>query len=211
MPNTIMMESPLHYFQSSFSKVPGTAELLNADAECGLVVKEAPLAAHLIIRGAATDKNFCAAMGEATGLMLPLTPCTYHRRENVSIYWLGPNEWLLIQIAGNSAEIEARLRSAFKGHVAIVDVTGGQTSVNLRGEAVATVLKKSSVYDFAAWDNALTGSGQVVQTTFAKASAVVSNKSDGSYDLVIRRSFADYIAQWILDAGEEFGCRIERG
>jgi len=48
-----------------------------------------------------------------------------------------------------------------------------------------------------------------VQITFAKASAAVSNRSDGSYDLVIRRSFADYVAQWLLDAGGEFGCRIE--
>jgi sarcosine oxidase subunit gamma len=28
---------------------------------------------------------------------------------------------------------------------------------------------------------------------------------------VIRRSFADYLAQWLLDAGAEFGVRIEQG
>jgi sarcosine oxidase gamma subunit len=73
------------------------------------------------------------------------------------------------------------------------------------------VLKKSSLYDFEGWASAKPASGLVVQTPFAKASAVISNRCDGSYDLVIRRSFADYVAQWLLDAGGEFGCRIEKG
>jgi heterotetrameric sarcosine oxidase gamma subunit len=83
--------------------------------------------------------------------------------------------------------------------------------INLRGDqqALEVVLKKSSVYDFGAWPDANTNAGRCAQTTFAKATAVVANKADGSYDLIIRRSFADYIAQWLLDAGQEFGCRIE--
>jgi heterotetrameric sarcosine oxidase gamma subunit len=111
----------------------------------------------------------------------------------------------------DAANLEASLRESLPGHIAVVDVSGGQTLVNLRGIRVAldTVLKKSSVYDFAAWADAPSGSGRCVQTTFASASALFSNKPDGSYDLVIRRSFADYVAQWLLDAGREFGCRIE--
>jgi sarcosine oxidase subunit gamma len=37
----------------------------------------------------------------------------------------------------------------------------------------------------------------------------VSSNADGSFDLTIRRSFADYIAQWLLDAGKEHGCLIQ--
>lgn len=48
-----------------------------------------------------------------------------------------------------------------------------------------------------------------VQTNFAKATALVSSNADGSFDLTIRRSFADYIAQWLLDAGQEHGCVIQ--
>jgi len=33
----------------------------------------------------------------------------------------------------------------------------------------------------------------------------------GSAKMSIRRSFADYVAQWLLDAGAEFGCRVEQG
>ena len=211
MSNGIKLESPLFYFQSSFNKSTSADELFNAEAECGLVVKEAPLSAHLTLRGDSNDIAFCAAVAETLGVVLPLNACTYHREGNTSIYWLGPSEWLVIEIGGEAQIIEAAMRKALKGHIAIVDVSGGQTCINLRGLGVATVLKKSTVYDLEAWDLATSSAGRAVQTTFAKASAVISNRSDGSYDLVIRRSFSDYIAQWLLDAGKEFGCRIEQG
>ena len=211
MSNGIKLESPLFYFQSSFNKSTSADELFNAEAECGLVVKEAPLSAHLTLRGDSNDIAFCAAVAETLGVVLPLNACTYHREGNTSIYWLGPSEWLVIEIGGEAQIIEAAMRKALKGHIAIIDVSGGQTCINLRGLGVATVLKKSTVYDLEAWDLATSSAGRAVQTTFAKASAVISNRSDGSYDLVIRRSFSDYIAQWLLDAGKEFGCRIEQG
>ncbi|MDG2501723.1 MAG: sarcosine oxidase subunit gamma family protein [Porticoccaceae bacterium] len=209
--NGIKLESPLFYFQTSFNKSAAADELFNAEAECGLVVKEAPLSAQLILRGDGSDTLFCAAIAKTLGVVLPLAPGTYHQQGNTSIYWLGPSEWLIIEVGGQAQKIEIALRKALKGHIAIVDVSGGQTSINLRGAGVATVLKKSTVYDFEAWDLATPISGCAAQTTFAKASALISNRSDGSYNLVIRRSFADYIALWLLDAGEEFGCRIEQG
>ena len=211
MSNSIKLESPLQYFHGSINKSSAPDSLFNGQIDCGLVIKEAPLSAHLNLRGDADDSSFCSAVAAALNLSLPLVPGTFQRDGNTSIYWLGPSEWLVVDVGGDAAAIEATLRKSLKGHISIVDVSGGQTCINLRGVAVETVLKKSSIYDFEDWDAAKATSGRVVQTTFAKASAAVSNRSDGSYDLVIRRSFADYVAQWLLDAGGEFGCRIEKG
>ena len=211
MSNSIKPESPLHYFHGAFNKNTAPGSVFNDQTDCGLVIQEAPVSAHLNLRGDSEDINFCSAVAEVLTVSLPLKPCTYQRNGNTSIYWLGPSEWLVVEVGGDAAAIEATLRKSLKGHISIVDVSGGQTCINLRGVAVETVLKKSSIYDFDGWDTAKATSGRVVQTTFAKASAAVSNRSDGSYDLVIRRSFADYVAQWLLDAGGEFGCRIEQG
>lgn len=211
MSNEIKQETPLWHFLSSFNKGLSNGGLLNAETECGVVVKEAPLSAHLILRGDSRDAVFCSAVSDTLGVELPLKVCTYHQQNNISIYWLGPDEWMIIEVGGQSHIIELALRKALKGHMAIVDVSGGQTCINLRGTGVATVLKKSTVYDLEAWDAATSNAGRVVQTSFAKSSAIISNRFDGSYDLIIRRSFADYIAQWLLDAGKEFGCRIEQG
>lgn len=209
MPNSIKLESPLNYFHGAFNKSSAPDSLFNDQIDCGLVIKEAPLSAHLNLRGDAGDSSFCSGVAAALNVTLPMEPGTYQRNGGTSIYWLGPNEWLVADAGGDAAAIEASLRRSLTGHISIVDVSGGQTSINVRGVGAETVLKKASIYDFEGWDSAKPGSGRVVQTTFAKASAVISNRSDGSYDLVIRRSFADYVAQWLLDAGGEFGIRIE--
>lgn len=211
MSNAIKLESPLNYFHGWFNKNSAPDSLFNDQIDCDLVIKEAPLSAHLNLRGDANDSHFCSAVAQALDVALPLQPGTYQRNGDISIYWLGPSEWLIVEQGGDPAPLEAALRASLKGHISIVDVSGGQTCINVRGVAVGTLLKKSSIYDFEGWDAATPSSGSVVQTTFAKASAAVSNRCDGSYDLVIRRSFADYLAQWLLDAGGEFGCRIERG
>jgi sarcosine oxidase subunit gamma len=209
-PATVSAETPLRYFHRLSSHQTHSAELFNGDADFGLVIKEAPLCTHLNLRGSAQDQSFVAAIEAVLGIAVPVEPGSYHANQQHSIYWLGPDEWLLVSQTA-AAELEAALRQALSGHIAIVDISGAQTLINLRGtaSAVQTVLKKSSVYDFGAWSLAEKGAGRCAQTTFAKAGAVVSNRSDGSFDLIVRRSFADYIARWLLDAGQEFGCRIE--
>ena len=212
MSNNIKRESPLKYFHRLSSQFANRSvgELFNGEAEFALVVQESPVISHLNLRGDANDQLFCSAVAEVLGLMVPRQPGTYHCNSEHSIYWLGPDEWLLVsQLAAD--ELETRLRKNLSGHISIVDLSGGQTLINLRGKpkALRTVMKKSSVYDFEAWPLAEADCGRCARTTFAKAGALISNRADGSYDLVIRRSFADYIGQWLLDAGQEFGCRIE--
>jgi len=203
------VQTPLHYFHGAFEKVAGNPELFNDEVDCGMVVKEAPLSAHLNLRGDGNDGGFCAVVAEVLGVELPLEPGLCHHNDSINIYWLGPNEWCVIALGGDAGAIEAALREKLSGHISIVDISGGQTVINLRGSGVETVLKKATVYDFLSMPAAKPGQRSVGHSTFAKASAVISNRCDGSYDLVIRRSFADYIAQWLLDAGAEFGCRIE--
>ena len=212
MSNNIKQETPLQYFHklSSHAHSKLKPEIFNGDVEFALVVKEAPISTFLSLRGNGADNAFCAAVAEVLGVPVPTEPGTYHSSKEASIYWLGPDEWMLFS-SMDASSLEARLRASLSGHIAIVDISGGQTLINLRGDqqALEVVLKKSSVYDFGAWADASANAGRCVQSTFGKASAVVANKSDGSYDLIIRRSYADYIAQWLLHAGEEFGCRIE--
>ena len=211
MSNNSEQELPLKYFHK-FSSHMGQApseEIFNGEVEYALVIKESPVCTFLSLRGDPNDASFCAAVKDVLELNLSIRG-HYHCNSQSSIYWLGPDEWLLVSRMDASV-LEARLRQAMFGHISVVDISGGQTLVNLRGAptAIDSVLKKSCIYDFASWPNAGSGKGRCAQTTFAKASALVSNRSDGSFDLIIRRSFSDYIALWILDAGREFGCRIE--
>ena len=192
-------ESPLHY---------GLTSQVTENAQSSLVVQEIYQGCHLTLRGDSGDTQFGHAVLQVTGVTLPTKPGTYRRSDNTSIYWLGPNEWL-VTATSDALSLGSALRQELKGHVAVVDVSGGQTQVNLSGEQVDTLLKKASVYDFGSWAEASDQGGRCTQSTFASASALVVKNVDGSVDLIIRRSFSDYIMQWLLDAVKDTGFKSQ--
>jgi heterotetrameric sarcosine oxidase gamma subunit len=200
--NNSMMQSPLHYLKGQ------NASDQTNNTEWGLTVTEANHGCYLNLRGDANNADFAAGITAVLNLALPVVVSTYVSDDSAALFWLGPDEWMIV--SSQSAEtLQATLRDTLKGHVSIVDVTGGQTQINLRGSSVPMVLKKSSSYDFEAWTLGDVDIKHCVQTNFAKATALVSANADGSINLTIRRSFADYIAQWLLDAGREHGCLIQ--
>ncbi|MDM3871382.1 sarcosine oxidase subunit gamma family protein [Porticoccus sp. W117] len=192
------IETPLHYFHGQ--------QTGSGDAQ--VTIFESPLCGHLNLRGNPQDEQFLEGVESVVGVKPPTTAGSCASSGDISIYWLGPDEWLLLLPESRRAEVESELRNKLSGHFSVVDVSGGQTLLNVRGDGVADMLKKSASYDFHSNNFP---AGRCVQTHFAKATALVSKKDDGSFDLVIRRSFADYLASWLLDAGEEFGCRVVGG
>ena len=53
-----------------------------------------------------------------------------------------------------------------------------------------------------------TESNQCVQTNFAKMPIVFWKNSKLSVNLLVRRSYADYLIDWLLEIGSEDGCEI---
>ena len=197
-----MMQSPLHYLKGQ------SASDQTKNTDWGLTVTETNHGCYLNLRGDANNADFAASIKAVLNLALPVVVSTYVSNDSAALFWLGPDEWMIV--SSQSAEtLQAALRHTLKGHVSIVDVTGGQTQINLRGSSVPMVLKKASGYDFEGWTLDDADTKHCVQTNFAKATALVSANADGSINLTIRRSFADYIAQWLLDAGREHGCLIQ--
>ena len=194
--HTAIAETPLHYYHGKRVGAPNAK----------MMISEVVLKKHLIIRGSADDTPFISGIKTVLGVNLPLTPCTYNSDHNNAIFWLGPTEWLAVISDTADNMLENTLRKTLGGYSAVVDVSGGQTLINLSGAGVETVLKKSSGFDF---QSPTFKHGHCAQTTFAKASALVSKRLDGSFDLIIRRSFTDYLASWLLDASTEFGCQIK--
>jgi len=186
----------------------GLTSQVTENARSSLVVQEIHQGCHLTLRGDSDDTQFGHAVLQVTGVTLPTKPGTYRRSGNTSIYWLGPNEWL-VTATSDALSLGSALRQELKGHVAVVDVSGGQTQVNLSGEQVDTLLQKASVYDFGSWAEASDQGGRCTQSTFASASALVAKNVDGSVDLIIRRSFSDYIMQWLLDAVKDTGFKSQ--
>jgi len=179
-----------------------------------VVLRERAMLGHLILRGGAIVLD--EAVRGVLGFGLPGRPNTLTQDEGGerSIQWLSPDEWLLIVPGGEEFALEGRLREALGDardtsvkNYAIVNVSGGQTLLELEGEMARELLMKSTPYDVHP-DAFPVGKG--VTTVFAKANLILRRTGEERWELVLRRSFADYCYRWILDAGSEYAIGVER-
>lgn len=172
-----------------------------------VVLRERAMAGHLILRGGAIVLD--EAVRGVLGVGLPGRPNTLTLDESGerSIQWLSPDEWLVIVPGGEEFALEKRLREALgDAHYAIVNASGGQTLIELTGDKARELLMKSTPYDVHPEAFPV---GKGVTTVFAKANLILRRPTEARWELVVRRSFADYLYRWILDAGAECAIGVE--
>lgn len=198
-PDTIEGQSPLHH--------AGLAELVGkGKSGAGITLREKKLRGHLTLRGDAHAPAFAKGVQDVLGMDLPVA-LTLVANGETSLQWMGPDEWLLIVPEGEEFATEQRLREALAGqHIQIVNVSGGQTLVELSGEKVRELLMKSTPYDVHPSNFPV---GKAVGTHFAKSQLIIRHTAEDVWELVVRRSFADYIWLWLQDASAEYGLAIE--
>ena len=172
----------------------------------GVTLREKKLLGHLTLRGDGHDPAFASGVHKALGLELPVA-LTVVAKGETSLQWVGPDEWLLIVPGGQEFAVEQQLRDALAGlHIQVVNVSGGQTLLELQGANVRDVLMKSTSYDVHPNNFPV---GKAVGTVFAKSQLVIRRTGEDIWELVIRRSFADYWWMWLQDASAEYGLSIE--
>lgn len=172
----------------------------------GVIVREKKLLGHLTLRGDARDPAFSQGVHHVLGLELPVA-LTLAVAGEVSVQWMGPDEWLLIMPGGQEFALETALRHALVGlHISVVNVSGGQQLLELSGPKVREVLMKSTSYDVHP-DNFPVG--KAVGTVFAKSQLVIRHTAQDTWELLIRRSFSQYWWLWLQDAAAEYGLRVE--
>lgn len=196
----IPVESPLAYSYRHSGAPRGSGYRLK--------LRERAMLGHLILRGGAIVLD--EAVREVLGISLPGKPqaLVHDASGERSIQWLSPDEWLVIVPGGEEFPLETQLREYLgDAHYAISDVSGGQTLLEISGEAALELLMKTVIYDVHP-SNFPVGKG--VTTVFAKATTILRRPSDERWELVVRRSFADYCYRWLLDAGSEYGVNVEQ-
>lgn len=192
-------EQPL--FHAGLDKLVG-----KGNTNPGVSLRDKNLLGHLTIRGNGHDKAFAAGVKKALGLELP-GPLGLVIDGERSLQWLGPDEWVLIVPTGTELEAEQKLRAALDGqHIAIVNVSGGWSILELSGPNVVDVLKKSTSYDVHPSNFPV---GKAVGTVFAKSQLVIRRTGEETWELLVRRSFSDYWWLWLQDASAEYGLGIK--
>ena len=176
----------------------------------GVVVSERPFLGHVSLRGDPGDGGFTSAAEAVLGFRLPTEPNTTAGKGGLLALWLGPDEWLVVTPPDAQTPLAQSLEAALEGmHAAVTDVTGGQTVITLSGPRARDVLAKGCPLDL---HPSVLRPGDCAQTLLAKANVIIRCVDDSpSYELTVRRSFADYAALWLQDAAQEYGCAVVPG
>jgi sarcosine oxidase subunit gamma len=166
---------------------------LHAD---GLRLAEVPFVNQVNLRlspeGPAAD-----AVGKELGVPLPVEPNTVARADDRTVLWLGPDEWLVLGGCD-----ESRLRAAAGTEPAsVVDVSAHRTTVRVSGAHSRDLLAHGCSLDL---HPSRFPAGRCAQTMLAHAPVILLPLPADEFWVLVRASFARYLAEWLLDAAVEY-------
>lgn len=191
----VQYRTPLHDFG-----LPALARMGRMEVHVSAAERTAN--GYVSLRGKVGDMAFMAAAHRVLGINLPVSPCSCVRSGTTEIFWLSPDEWLVIAPRAAVQDLVAKLQAALTAHTQVTNVSGGFTELELVGPRARDLLSHCTVYDLDRLCD-----GHAAGSTFGKASAVF--RRDGEkYVILFRRSFADYIWRFLMRAAEPYGLAI---
>jgi sarcosine oxidase, subunit gamma len=192
MADTLERTSPLQPWAARFAQLPDTVAIVEEPFITMVELRVDPAGAG------------AAAAASLLGVELPTTPSTYAKSADTVVIWLGPDEWLVTGTSLTGPELEDRLRDTVSSHGGTaVDVSGQRTTLELSGSHSRDVLGKGCALDL---HPSAFGGGTAAQTTLGQTGVILLgvDGSGADYRILVRSSFARYLADWLLDAAEEY-------
>ena len=200
-----MSDTPLR--QSTLAQFVSENRAAVPTRESSVLLTELPLLGYVNLRVNPNDQRFLKAVEKTLGVNLPLKPNTGSVANTVSVLWLAPDEWLLITPSDQETQLVQTLGDSL-GQIptSVTDITGSQTLLKLSGQSALKLIAKGCSLDL---HPRVFGSGQCAQTVLGKAPIVVWKPDEtSSYNIIVRRTYADYLAHWLKDAGYEYGLAL---
>jgi len=188
--------------------MPASALAGRAPIDGDLCLRELPWCGKINLRGDPGDANFTRAAAEALGVALPLAPNTVaaDARAAVTVFWLGPDEWLIHCPLADADKLLQELRRRLAAlHCAVTEVTDYYTVLELRGVDAAAVLARGCPLDLHA---RAFPAGSCAQSRFGNASVLLHRPAapDGGGDssadstvfwIQVRWSFTEYVWDYL--------------
>lgn len=178
--------SPLADYAAKFAALPD-----------GLRVRELTFLGQFSLRVDPASPA-AGAVQRVLGCGLP-APCSETGSDQAKVLWLGPDEFLVLT---SSDGLPRRLREAIGDEFAsVIDVSAQRTTLQLDGPLTREVLARGCAIDL---DPRVSPVGTCVQTLLAQTGVVLRVLGQTSVGLLVRPSFASYLADWLIDACTEY-------
>jgi len=192
MAETLLARSPLG--------TAGGAALRGHGAAAAVDLREFAAPAMCDLRLAAADAGALSAAQTALACKLPLTPNKSVAAGARVAMWLGPDQWLILLPAADAAALARELA----GHAAsVVDVSDLRAVFELAGPRARDVLRKGCAIDL---HPRVFGPGDCALTALARVRVALCQVDERpGYRILIERSYAVYLWDWLIDAMAEFG------
>lgn len=176
-----------------------------AQPEGGITLTEVPFLGKVIIRGDSSNSAFADAVAKVVGVALPIDPNTVASGSGNTVYWLGPDEWLIHTPQGGESAMVENLRAAFAGvHAAVTDVSDYYVVFDIGGPRARDVLMRGTPLDVHA---SAFGAGQCAQTVFVKASILLHCTSDApGYRVQVRWTYAQYLWNYLVTTAKQWAA-----
>lgn len=163
---------------------------------------ERPFLTQLNLR---VDPDSAAAEAVARALdgPLPIAPCTATLIGDTNVLWLGPDEWLLLAPDDDREHLAGLMRKALGDtDGALTDVSAQRTTLRITGPLVREVLARGCAIDL---HPRVAPAGTCVQTLLAQTGVILLVCDESASDLLVlvRASFAEYLADWLIDASTD--------
>ena len=169
-------------------------------------MKEKTPIAKINLRGNLNNIEFVTNAEKILEMPLPKRAGDTSAKEKITLLWLGPNEWILVsnfEIAkeANIYELEQVLFDGIsKPNLgAVTNVTDHFTIFSLSGTNIFKILCKGCPYDF---ESKNFSDNKAVRTIINHIDVTIHRKNKNNIDLYVRRSFANYLWNWLKDSAD---------
>lgn len=160
-----------------------------------------PAAAQAAIRGDAQNGEFMAAAEATLGVALPTTSRIAQTEGPISIFRLGPDNWLAVHDADAGFGQAAESAQGFHG----IDLSSSRARLRLEGPEVRDLLSVGARVDLRA---SAFIPGAFAQTPVGSATALLHCRAENAFDVYIARSLSESWLVWLRHAGQEFGLSL---
>ena len=156
---------------------------------------------HINVRGNPENPDFSHGFKRVVGLALPEQANRFVEAGSKQVFWLGPDEWLLLTADSKLPQLIDELRHSLAGlHATVTDLSGAAIVLQIQGADVADILSKGCTLDL---HRDSFSSGDCAQAGLAKATMLLACRTAGEdYTLVVRRTYAEYLMQWLLHSAQ---------
>lgn len=173
----------------------------------GVLLCERPFKGQLALRGNSADHEFVEGVQGVLRVGVPLDANTAIVGGDITVLWLGPDEWLVVTPDGQETELAKRINDALAGqHFAVSDVSDSRVVIGLTGVHARDVLRKGCSLDL---HPRVFTAGDCAQSSLARCHMLLHQINEiPTYDVYVHRSFSDYAWRWLEDAAREYGVSI---